>query len=168
MKFFRFFILSFFILAFPLISQEDLPIEISINENGEEWVKSYEGNLDTLSIIQFVPRGENLQNWTKLINIISYKGVNDSPSKMFAMMKEELKTRIPDKKIEFNVISEEPDSIFAEWWINENSAVDEHSWIKIMRGKNQSVTLLYTIKNINEVPEVRKNWEETIRNAKIK
>lgn len=130
---------SFFLA--PLLAAQLLTLPL------DQWSLSYEGNLDTMKLTQYVPKGESQEHWTRQINFMHAKGVTIPPQQMFHLMVDELMVQLPNQRIESTVLEESPQGIIGEFWFSPDSTIHEHSWVKITQADEGVTTLLYTVKD---------------------
>lgn len=128
-------------------------LTISLPE--EKWTVSYQGNLDTVALTQYVPKGESQEKWSRQINFMEAKGVSLPPRQMFQLMIEELKSEVPHQEIQSKIVEESATAVIGEFWLSPDSTIHEHSFVKIIQAETGMVTILYTVKSAEEAQKER-------------
>ncbi len=131
------------------------------------WDIAYEGEVDNFKIIEYVPKGQSIENWSELISVVAYDGVSVSPGSVFKSMIEEIKYRDPDSTVESSILENGEDSLIAVWNLKNSKTPEERNWIKIFAKNNELHTLLVTSKQCKEAEPKSKVWEKMLKNAKL-
>lgn len=137
----------------------------------EKWKKGFEqvqGN--QLYIVEFVPEGETVDNWSKMMTIqnspIKAVGSFPTPEAFMNDLKAKMQNRCP--AVIWNVIQKGEAEILYEWRIENCSPnPDQHEIAKIMYSKVNFFAIHYVSK-VKMLPEdERKDWIERLRAADI-
>lgn len=132
-----------------------------------DWKNAFEDSNESASIMEFTLTNENINNWTELVTVQKLPAIQGTPKDYYQKFIEVLSKNVEPAKVESKVIHETPDSIFFEWWINDDKTLDQHEWFKFFDTKRSSWILRYTTKNVDDLDKVRSIWEKNLDAASI-
>ncbi len=119
-------------------------------------------------ITRFVLEGESIDQWTEAVEILNYlkKNLPQNPELMYASLKERREKRCPNTVT--NIIKKDESSILYEMKTsNCPPNPDEHSITKILYGKINVFTLIYTAK-VKELDAAKRDlWLNDLSSAYI-
>lgn len=140
-------------------------IHYSLTDEGRKWKLGYQANDKQMSIIEYIPEDETIDNWQDLMTIHYIKGVDIPPAFYYDLFIGQLKKAAAQNQIHSKIIQQDANSIFAEWWIKDNTKNDQHEWIRIFTNEDNIAILRFTTKNMKDVEALRKRWEKIISSA---
>jgi hypothetical protein len=136
-----------------------------------KWKKGFEhGGRGQAYIVEFVPEGETVDNWSKMITVQNFtmKDVPNSstPETLMNEVKAKMQSRCPG--VTWNVIQKGESEILYEWRIENCSPnPDQHEVAKIMDGAVNRFVVHYVSK-VKMLPEdERTDWIKRLQDAKI-
>lgn len=144
--------------------KSDQPLQI----DERKWKLGHEASDEGKLTREYVLENEDPNNWTELFSIQQFTDVPVPPANFFKLFVEGLKQAVPQNKIESRVISESPNVLLGEWWIDDKSSNDQHEWIKIFKDKDDILIVRYTTKKMNDIEAVRKKWESILNGFQAK
>jgi hypothetical protein len=121
-----------------------------------------------LYVQRFVIEGESIDKWTEAVEVFNYlrKNLPQNPELMYASLKEMREKRCPDTVT--NIIEKDESSILYEMKTSNCSPnLDEHSITKILYGKINVFTLIYTAKVKELDAAKRDHWLNNLSSAYI-
>jgi len=148
----------------PERAEFDLPINKEIKNVGEFTLVKNKVYLN-----RFVFEGKSPDDWTEALDVIN-SWRRDSPKTPEGLYNSSRDSRIKNcPESTFDIIDTNPKSIFWETkTVNCTPHPDENSLTRILYGKKQVFTLIYTNK-IKDIPkETRDEWMKILSKAKVK
>lgn len=144
---------------------EEPEIIFSFKEDGRKWNLAFKDSNDEQKIFEYIPEGTNLNYWVDLATVQYMKGGNIPAKTYYEKFNEALKKSVPYNKVQTKLIKEDPNSVFWEWWIDDNSPLDQHEWIRVFVDEDNTAFLRYTTKDKKNAETYRKAWEKIIGEA---
>lgn len=144
------------------------PIVFSTQADGRNWKLGYNAKNDQMTLIEYVVEGESLENWTELVSVMATWPSDLSLDQYFDAFASSLKKLIPENKIHTRVIERRPNTLLAEWWLDDKSPNSQHEWIQLFKDQSTVYSLRYTTKNLDTVETKRPVWEKILSEAKIR
>lgn len=138
-----------------------------IPKDDREWKKGHSAVKDNQTVIEWVPPGETVQNWSELITLhtIHKSSRNLSPEIMAETIKEEFKKTCAD--VTQNIISSTNTNVLFERTTTSCApARDEFSIIKIVKGFRTSSLITYASTSPLSKTE-RKKWIKHVGDVKL-
>lgn len=89
------FFLSLLAATFPLPASPPM----MVNVTGQDFFLADSKQSDSMAIAEYVPSGETLSSWTKLVSLREFKDL-DSPGEYIGKMAEKYEAKFPDGKAE--------------------------------------------------------------------
>lgn len=168
-----------FILAFACVAIFNLnasvatidaapPIVFSTAADGRNWKLGYNAKNDQMSLSEYTIEGETLENWTELVSVMAVWPAEITLEQYFDSFTTSLKKLIPDGNIQSKIINRGPNTLLAEWWLDDKSPNAQHEWIQLFRGPSTIYSLRYTTKKLDAVEAKRPIWEKILREAKLR
>src|SRR5882672_6229420 len=130
-------------------------------KNKEEWVKGSESEdrKQKMFLVEFVRKGETVQNWTELFAVFNFLLRESSPTREQLM--DDLKVRMQQRcpNVEWTLIEQRSSDLLYEWRITKCAPhPDQHEIARIVDGNSNRFKISYTAK-VTELPEAkRKQW----------
>lgn len=153
--------------AATLSAQEIDGVVFSLDTDNKKWKMGNQANLSGQKIIQYVPEGESISNWTELFSVQIVE-IRMDPQNIYNLLLKELRDVGPGTMVENNIISRGEKGLFAEWWINAKSPIDQHEWIRIFNADDYTIILRYTTKKSDKLEDAKKIWVPILENAYFK
>jgi hypothetical protein len=133
------------------------------------WVVGHSQSNDTGSILEMVPKGETVDNYTKILTQLSFskaKAKFPAPEDHMKLLKESMLRKCPN--VVWNVIEKIGKDILYEWRIENCSPnPDQHNIVRIFDGKYNRFQLMYMRKTKELPAEERDQWLKVLREAKV-
>ena len=156
-------------------TQANLPPEtISLQLESNAWNVVQSNNDGGRSLIEMIPRGQELKNWQQLISIayVSYKLVGSSSMSVEEVMKrgvDDMKHTCPD--FQNKVLSQNGNDITYEWQVKNCQAGgiegDQIEIAKIVKGDFGYNSVHYSVKADHLSPEQRDDILKIISTAEV-
>ena len=143
-------------------SAEDLMLGFEV----DEWVLDNESATKTQRIVEFVPVGQKIEEWTELLTLQTFKMPRKPPAidALAASSYENLVTQCPGK-VTWDVIAREipttpgRESMLFEWSVKDcPPEADQHEVARILYGKFNIFRVAYVAKTQSLAPEKRDKW----------
>jgi hypothetical protein len=118
-------------------------------------------------IIEYVPKGESVQDWSELVTIQNFSKKLGSPESFLDQLKTLREKQCPGSTV-WNVIAQDKDSILYEWMAKPCEGwPDQHEISRILDGKWNRFRIAYTVK-VKELQEEERNiWIKSMLKATI-
>jgi hypothetical protein len=143
-----------------------------------QWIVGNERTGNNRSIIEYILKGETIDEWTELVTVNTIytpmgKEIKMSPRQI--LMKSTIdRLRAQHPTLKWNIIEESEKSILYEWTIASESTIiegksfdyDEHEIARIMIGKDIHF-FHYATKDVPILPDVRQKWLRIISSASL-
>jgi len=136
--------------------------------DGRVWNIGYQASNFQGSIIEYVLNDESINNWTELVTIQTFLGLQKNASaQAFAdQTKEKLKQQCPDLK--WIILKQTEDDVMYEWSIKNCPAdKDQHEIARIIKGQYGMYIFHYVTKKMPIDPKIRNEWIKLIKSATI-
>jgi hypothetical protein len=137
----------------------------------EKWKKGFEQGLRNQPyIVEYVPEGETVDNWSKMLSIQNFPMTilpkSSTPQSGMNDIKAKVESRCP--AVIWNIIETGQSDILYEWRIeNCPQEPSQHEISKIIDSKVNRFRIAYVSK-VKMLPEAeRKDWIERLRKAEI-
>lgn len=162
----RYLVSALLCLTTPLLAESIQNVEFQLpkSQNGWEVGNKMENEQATTVIYQekgqdkgMMPNGWFGANYSKL----------KSDPKDTASIENALKNQLPDKKVEFAVLSQDDNSLLYEWGVKDGEKEIMHGWGRGFSTKDGTVVLGYQTINVNHLDSERSNWLPVLKNAKV-
>lgn len=144
------------------------PIVFSTDADGRNWKLGYNVKNDQMSLSEYIIEGETLENWSELVSIMAIWPADITLEQYFDSFVISLKKLIPDNNIQTKIIARGPNTLLAEWWLDEKSSNAQHEWIQLFRDASTIYSLRYTTKKLDTVEAKRPIWEKILKEAKLR
>jgi hypothetical protein len=136
--------------------------------DGRVWSIGYQASNFQGSIIEYILSGESIENWTELVTIQTFLGLqkNTSAQAFAEKTKENLKAQCQD--LRWNILKQTEDDVIYEWSIK-NCPIDkdQHEIARIVSGKYGIYVFHYVTKKIPINAKIRSEWIKLIKSATI-
>ncbi|GEM_PF-2631956 len=153
MKTYSFFIIFSLFVSTCLYSQETLDYSLAIPHSSDfisYWDQKSEITEDREQIIDWVPKGESLEDSSQSFTTQAYQFEKDFElkavfDKFFSTLEENIE---PKDLLHYEVHYQDLKSMYFEWWVNFPYKNAQHEWIKILKSKdNQLLMVRYSSKS---------------------
>lgn len=115
-------------------------------------------------IREFVPVGEDLESWSRLLTVQNWDGDRRAPWEVVSELRDAMLERCPDATWE--VLEGGPDSVVYEWRIEDcGDHDDQHEVARMVRGNLGLHRVALTAKGGALDPELRASWLEIVGGA---
>ena len=116
------------------------------------------------NIVERIPSGESLNNWSKMVTIQFMEGEQRTPSVFMDGLKGQMTQRCP--KVEWAVVESSNTSILYEWTIkNCPGQQDQHEVSRLLRGNDGLHRIAYVEKVSQLSKETRERWTANLKSA---
>ena len=116
------------------------------------------------NIVERIPSGESLNNWSKMVTIQFMEGDQRTPSVFMDALKGQMIQRCP--KVEWAVVESNNSSILYEWNIkNCSGQQDQHEVSRLLRGNDGLHRIAYVEKVPQLSKETRERWIANLKSA---
>lgn len=141
----------------------------------DEWVVANVSETKTQRIIEFVPPGQKIEDWTELLTLQTIKMPRKPPAidAIAAASYENLVTQCPGQ-VTWNVIAREilttpsRESMLFEWSVKDcPPEADQHEVARILYGKFNIFRIAYVAKTSSLASEKRDKWIAELTATKI-
>lgn len=151
-----------------LIAEEVNGVVFTLREDNKKWKVGNEGTVEGQDIVQYIPEGESVNNWTELFTVQTIKEARLDPQNIFNLLLRELHKIGPGNMVEHHTISNNEKGLLAEWWIKADSPIAQHEWIRIFNAGNSTVILRFTTKKTENLGDIEKVWLPILSDAYLK
>ena len=119
-------------------------------------------------IVEFVPKGESVEDWSELITIQTFANTSGSPEAFINQLKTLREKKCPGSTI-WSVIAKDERSMLYEWKAKPCAGwPDQHEISRILYGKWNRWRIAYTAKVQEISTEKRNMWIRSLSKATIK
>lgn len=132
----------------------------------ELWIKAYYKKAAAEAILQYVPNGQNTNNWNRTIVIHSYKGSN-YPINIFLSNTTARMLKINPTTSYKTLFLRPDDAIVGRCTNNYNKIEGQCEFLRVTRGYEGIITIHYMNKNKQEFKNDYNKWYGIIKNARI-
>lgn len=136
--------------------------------DGRVWSIGYQAKNYQCSIIEYVLDKETVNNWTELVTVQAFPGLQNNTTLQSFMMKtrENLKSQCPD--LNWKVLSKKENDAIYEWSIkNCPTDEDQHEIARIISGEYGIYVIHYVTKKMPISTKVRKKWIGLLRSVTL-
>lgn len=134
--------------------------------NKELWVKAYYKKIGNEALLQYVPRGQARDNWSRAIVIHSYKYSN-YPINVFLSNTTDKMQKINPTSPYKTLRLTENDAIVGRCTTNYNKVQGQCEFLRVTKGYEGIVTIHYMNKNKNDFMYHYNQWYDIIKKAKL-
>jgi hypothetical protein len=157
-----FFLFAMSLFLYGAESMQECEEQVLFAFDGRDWDQAYDATKGDTSIIEFVPKGDDIDNWSELVSIQKLSQFDATVDEYYDAFIDEMKKEVSPDEVNSKVISKDDDkSIFFEWWINEGKNA-QHEWFKLIKTPQSVLVLRYTTKKMDDVENVRSTWEKIL------
>ncbi|MBO5948129.1 hypothetical protein J6Q66_04770 [bacterium] len=168
LKYYSFFIFLIFLflgIQKPCFSYETAIIDFPEKE-GWELVFSKKNEKET--IVQFLPSGEDRNNWTRTVVFHSYK---DAYEKNFSAKQYQQKlissVYRKNKSLKVKTLKNNEDDAISIWCVEKNEKMPAQCEIlRTTQGYETIISMHYINKNIKKLSNIEKNWIKIIKKVR--
>lgn len=161
-----------FILGFGMVAgcaiYSPPSLEAICARKAPNWKAAYRKDLGEGkgTISEFVPDGENVNDWRQLATIQFLEGEKRSPKAFMETLKAKMESRC--KSTKWNVVKQEKYSITYEWSIESCTGHhDQYEIARLLQGNDGLHRIAYTEKNKDMAEDTRKLWLEVVEDAYV-
>lgn len=84
-----------------------------------------------------------------------------------AAIKSSMAKQYSDMEVHLDTLEKGPDNLLYEWKVRDNGRERIHGWGRIFSVQNDTVTLSYQTDDLSKIEDVRCQWVEALKAAKI-
>lgn len=130
------------------------------------WYAAWGQKTDAITTIEYIPKGEKIDQWQELVTSQFIPGLQDkiSPKVFSENVIKYLKDSGLDPKI--NMISEEPNRVMFEFQVLEPENLKQHELQLITKGTDGIYVLHYVIKKAPMDKALREKWIKILNESK--
>lgn len=167
------FVRLFFILALfaqPEMLKASIDIcqdEIEFTFDNRKWKKDYEQKAQEAAIIEFTLENESVQNWSELVTIQKFIPLNIAVEDYYKEYLKLLKQSVNPSTVDSKILSQDENSIFFEWWIDDQGPNAQHEWFKLFKSPNAYYAFRYTTKKMDKIGKAGESWKKIISDSKL-
>ncbi len=131
------------------------------------WKAVWGKNTPQISTIEYIPMGDDIENWKELVTTQFIPGlINSTPDQFRNRFIEDLKKS--NVTFTTHIIENQPDSLIFEFKVNKPFNLIQDEIQKVIKGKNGMYLLHYAIKKSDMGEADRKKWIDNIKKSSIK
>lgn len=151
-------------LTAPLLAESIQNVEFQLPKSEKGWEVGNKMENDQATTVIYKEKGnDHAQKGWFGANFSKMK----SDPKDAASIENALRNQLPDKKVEFAVLSQDDNSLLYEWGVKDGEKEIMHGWGRGFSTKNGTVVLGYQTINVNHLDTERTHWLPVLQNAKI-
>ena len=134
----------------------------------EIWVRVHAQDDGHATIVEYVPKGQTLENWRELTTI---QGLDDrlgpqDPRPVMDKLQAIMRAR--GGKLDWRVVEEDPQGVLYEWTLSGAKGIEDQGELaRLIRGKDALHRAAYAYKGLPLSPERRTDWLELLRKARV-
>jgi hypothetical protein len=132
----------------------------------KKWNLGFEDSDEDSSLIEFVPQGETVNDWTEMVSVQRLQKI-DNVQDYYKIFMEQLRLAVNPQKVDSKILSSSKDSLLFEWWIGPDNQEAQHEWFRLIVTPNSTLILRYTTKKLDEVEKVGPIWSKILQDATI-
>ena len=132
----------------------------------ELWVKGYYKKVGTEAILQYVPKGQSSNNWTRTIVVHSYNG-STYPINVFLTNTKARMLKINPTTNYKTLLQRADDAIVGRCTENYGKIQAQCEFLRVTRGYEGIVTIHYMNKNKSNFIDEYSKWYDIIKKAKL-
>jgi hypothetical protein len=139
---------------------------LHLSATGEKWQAAGGSDRRGQTIAEFVPPGESIGNWSRLLTIqfIEQKGV--SPLVVMDQLRAAMQNRCPGSP--WQIIQQDPTSVLYEWSIARcGSNPDQHEIARLLKGNDGIQRIAFAQKGADLPPSEREQWLKILSEAYV-
>lgn len=119
-------------------------------------------------IIQYLPEGQQIENWSEMVSMQWYENANLSAKAHFDELVRGLRNIWPTQKINSNVLLKTNLALLGEWWTDGDvNNKPRYGLAKIFAVNGDIYVLTYTTCEPTIVPHVKRNWINILKQATL-
>ena len=148
--------------------EEDLQLYF----DGRDWVADYETSNEQQSLVEYVLKGETVNNWSELVTAHTSFGLQQiaTPEEVMENTRKQLQLALQMRpSLEWDVLRKGANDVMYEWSVTDDPQQgDQHEIARIISGKKAIYTIRYTTKNVPISPEKRQEWIDLLDSVILK
>ncbi|HAT8179651.1 TPA: hypothetical protein JA361_09345 [Legionella pneumophila] len=131
------------------------------------WKIAWGKKTDKVVTVEYIPVGDNINNWKELITTQFMPGLTNMTPAQFG---NQFLYNLNQSGVKYivNVIEEQPDQLIFEFKVQEPVNLQQDEILKITKGKDGIYVLHYAIKKSDMTKENRDKWVKNLKNSFIK
>ncbi len=143
-------------------------ITLPFGLDNKEWDLGWQNKTDTTRIVEFIPKGQAVENWKELVTLQFYPGLQSyAPGDYLSAFLGHLQST--DSQVTSKIISTSADDALAEWHIlNSNKNPNQFEVDRVVKGTEGLHMIHYAIKTSNWSDDERTKWLNFLCSAKLK
>ncbi|MFO2511837.1 hypothetical protein SCJ01_04335 [Legionella pneumophila serogroup 2] len=131
------------------------------------WMIAWGKKTDKVVTVEYIPVGDNINNWKELITSQFIPGLTNMTPAQFG---NQFLYNLNKSGVKYvvHVIEEQPNLLIFEFKIQEPANLQQDEILKITKGKDGIYVLHYAIKKSDMTKENRDKWIKNLKNSFIK
>lgn len=118
------------------------------------------------TLVEYVPRDESINNWSKLLTIQFLEDAQSTPGALMEAARTRMQARCPN--VSWNVIREDTTSVLYEWKISGCSGnPDQNEIARLLKGNDGVHRIAYVEKTSNITAPEREKWIKAFSDAYV-
>ncbi|MCL9684686.1 hypothetical protein [Legionella maioricensis] len=131
------------------------------------WKAAWGKNTPQISTIEYIPIGDDIENWNELITTQFIPGlINITPTQFGNRFLDNLKKS--QATFTVHAIENQPDSLIFEFKVSKPSNLKQDEIQKVVKGKDGMYILHYAIKKPDMGETARQKWIDNIKKSSLK
>ncbi len=157
-----------FLIGSSAFAEWEEAVSLPFGLDDKEWELGWSNESPTGLMTEFVPKGQNVENWKELVTLQTFTNLKaNSASQFLNDFLSGLKEKEPSVKI--NLIAVSPDEAMVEWNIlNSKQNPDQYELDRVIKGKQGLHMIHYAVKGSKLSNSQRDKWLNFLRSAKLK
>ena len=157
-------VLPFFLHA--AVESKKPKLQLMFSEDGREWVKVREENLNGQELVEFMLKNESPATWTELVTLQSFASDQIEPKSLFDLFMRDLEQQVGGGKITHKIIEQNDTHVMAEWSLD-GTQNNQRELIRIMKKDGVVAIVRYTTKKERVTDKTFNTWVKIIKGAVI-
>ena len=160
LKFYKTLILTFLLIfgiKIPSFCYETVIINFPDNEG---WHLVYSNKTVNETIVQFMPKGETRENWTRTVVFHSYPQMQERNVSAYALQQRILQNvKNKNNTFKYKNIKSDINDTYGYWCVKQNSKMSAQCEIlRTVQGYETVISMHYINKNISDLKDIERPW----------
>lgn len=139
---------------------------VFIPGDSSDWKLGSGSNRKGQTFVEYVPRNESINNWSRLLTIQFLEGDPSTPLSSMEAVRSRMQARCPG--VSWNIIHQDASSVLYEWKISGCAGnPDQHEIARLLRG-NDGIHRIAYVEKTSSIPSAqRERWVKAFLNAYV-